>query len=251
MPTATLLLSLLSAFCFLQNAHDRPVVEAAPDWASPPAAIADDYPPLALLLGIEATVRLSCVGGADGRVRACHAEGPAGDLGFEGRAAVIVERGRGRPRLEDGRPVDFSFQISVPFAVAGEEAVQRYQGPEPSQRTLRLLGDRMIYGRGEEGLWWSFSLDDLSHRERTLVRPILREAFRDYHQAWWEGLVLGMARRSSEEIENDINWGREADSLRPGEGVDDPVYDQLNLVEIRVRDRARSIYCARHACPQP
>ena len=249
MASVALLLSLLSGIWLLQDSPQAPVVEAAPRWVSPPMADADDYPALPLLLGIETTVRLVCVGGADGRVRDCRPQDPVGDLDFEESAAVIVERGRVRPRLENGQPVEFNFQISVPFAVSGEAEVQRYQGPEPSERTLRLLGDRMVYGRGEEGLWWSFSLDELSHRERTIVRPILREAFRDHRQAWWEGFVLGMARRSSEEIENDINWGREAESLRPSEGVDDPVYDQLNLVEIRIRDRARSIYCARYACP--
>lgn len=221
-----------------------------PVWTTPPAAEASDYPALALLLGIEATIRLRCRARPDGRVTDCGPVDPPGDLGFERSAVAIIERGRVQPHVVNGAPVEAVFTVSVPFAVPGEEDVQRYQGPEPSERTLAMVGDRMIYGRGgDEGLWWSFPMDDLSIRERAVVGPILRDAFGDYRRAWWEGIVLGMARRSSEDIEIAIDRGRHHDDIPASDGVDDPVYDQLNLVEIGIRDRARAIYCARYACP--
>lgn len=238
-------MKLLVALMAAQATVLAPPQDVVPRWVEPPTFTAEDYPPLADLLGMEATVRLRCIANPDGAVTQCVALNLVGHAryGFEGAAMHVVQRGRVVPHVENGQPATYSFEINVPFRARSAEDIERYAGPEPSAYFLDEMDETVSDGISDDGYEWSFFMDDLTRQDQAKVRPYIAQAYEGFRAEWRRALVLAYAREAKQQgVMRASNW-------RLPRRTGSPAYDQLNLVELQIRDRARDLFCADNPCP--
>ncbi len=90
----------------------------APHWLNQPSNLGGYYPRRPITRGMAGEVRLDCVVGTDGWLRACAvlAETPQG-WGFGEAARRIAEDHRMRPATRDGAPIEARYRMTVPFRV--------------------------------------------------------------------------------------------------------------------------------------
>ena len=123
-----------------------------PDWAEKPSgeALAESFPKLASMLGVDGMVVVSCLVTAKGATDDCRAvyESPAG-LGFADAALGMAKTFKMKPKTIDGRPVDggsvrFPLHFRLPAQPASKKVSETIAGSEvfgpPTAKALELAG---------------------------------------------------------------------------------------------------------------
>lgn len=116
-----------------------------PSWKVSPAASSDDFPSLAVLLGIDGLVILECTASVSGHPENCgvRSESPEG-LGFGDRALEIVRRGTLNPATRNGRAQPSRFRVAIPFETERPRRSQTtpWRGPMPTPAAM-AAADRL------------------------------------------------------------------------------------------------------------
>lgn len=216
-------------------------------WIDRPTLQPSDFPPAAFILGLSATVRMRCTANIDGAVTGCHTLDEPGAWGFEPGARASLERGRVAPRTEDGVPVVATFTTTIPFTHSEVDEPLVYAGPEPTTELVayfrRILEQRLELGPDAFGMF-----QGLTAEQRDEFGPALRQAFDEHRADWLDAHALSAARQAPPEYAEAIQAGRAPPDLAFSM-ADPAAADRAFATDLRIRDRARAIYCERHACP--
>lgn len=223
----------------------------------------DLYPALALLLSVEGDATVRCVGEASGEITNCEVEAFPQGWAFEQAAQAVVQRGRIRPRTVDGVPEPAPFLFRVRFRLASE-ADLTYTGREPSPERLATIRARVDEAVDPE-LMLGSELHGLTSVEVAGVMPPLLVAAAIHREDWVDAFALALGRVLPTGIE-DVVSAQILFLLLPAPPPESEMphfsaqgtsaitdqsllaFDELDVVQQRIWDTTRRMYCARRDC---
>lgn len=218
-------------------------------WKIPPSASEDDFPSLAVLLGIDGRVVVECTATVGGQAKDCEvsSESPEG-LGFGERAMAVVSRGLLNPATIDGRPAPSRFRVAIPFTTERPRRSQTpsWRGPAPTPAAMAaadILAQQMLAEIPEP-----FMPEIEAPADR---KALIESWFRQESPSPTEArriFATLLARNISEADLQALSQGRPPISKTPPDR-DQMIKSSLDLFDpeaVAIKVRAR--YCARFGC---
>lgn len=241
--TATAVALFLSATSSSTSvAQDNPV-----SWRTPPTATEDDFPPLAVLLGIDGMVTVECSATEQGVPEACAArsESPTG-LGFGDRAIEIIQRGRLNPTVHDNAD-RATFRVRVPFMAQRPSELTRpvWTGPNPSPEAMAVAQELAKGVVAASPMPFMPEIDAPPDR-RDLIEEWFREEMPSPEQMQ-DILATLFARTLSIQDMKAMTQGRPPSMMMPNEDqMGESMVDLFDPLAAAAKVRTR--YCARFDC---
>lgn len=218
-------------------------------WEIPPAASENDFPGLAVLLGIDGRVVVECTATVSGQAKDCEvrSELPEG-LGFGERALEVVRRGTLNPATIDGRAQPSRFRVAIPFTTERPRRSQTppWRGPRPTPAAMAaadILAQQML-----EDIPEPFMPDIEAPADR---RALIESWFRQESPSATETrriFATLLARNIAEVDLQAMSQGRPPVSKTPPDS-EQMMKSSLDLFDpeaVAIKVRAR--YCARFGC---
>lgn len=218
-------------------------------WRVPPSASGDDFPSLAVLLGIDGRVIVECTATVSGQAKDCeiNSESPDG-LGFGERALEVVSRGRLNPATIDGRATPSRFRVAIPFTTERPRRSQTppWRGSTPTPTAMAaadILAQQMLAEIPEP-----FMPEIEAPADR---KALIESWFRQESPSPTETrriFATLLARNITEADLQALSQGRSPVSKTPP-APDQMVKSSLDLFDpeaVAIKVRAR--YCARFGC---